>query len=260
MAAVCGDRQWQCYVRPKRPISPVASDVTGITVQNGRMFHNGKFVESSNITSALDAFIDFLSTIGSGICLYGHNVKSYDCHILFNALEAVGKIKKFNTLVSGFLDTKLLFRSQHPGLSSYTQQSLVTFFLQQEYSAHNAMEDVSILQKLFVSHTIKEESKKKAFFSVASALFSHESLKVAEANLPSLQNLVKEKVLSKTMCKKMAASNLNYPAFKLAYSRGEEEGIRQVLSESCGKGPRVTKSSKIINAISQHFRKSCNES
>lgn len=260
MAAVCGDKQWQCYVKPKVPISSSASEVTGITVRNGRMHHNGKFVESTNISSALDAFIDFFSKIGSGICLYGHNIKSFDCHVLFNALEAVGKIEKFNNSVSGFLDTKLLFRSQHPGLSSYSQQSLVSHFLQQEYSAHNAMDDVRILHKLFTTHKIKEESRKTAFFSLAYALFCHESLNVAATNLPSLQILVNANILSKTMCKKMATSNLNYAALKLAHSRGEEEGLQKILSESCGKGPRVTKSSKIIAAISQYFKNSCNES
>lgn len=56
------------------------------------------------------------------------------------------------------------------------------------------------------------------------------------------------------MGRKIAASDVNYAVLKLACSRGGEEGIRQVLSEECGSGPRVTNSSKIIHSIAEHFR------
>lgn len=42
MAAVCGENQWQCFVKPKVPISTSASDVTGITMRGSQMFHRGK--------------------------------------------------------------------------------------------------------------------------------------------------------------------------------------------------------------------------
>ena len=72
------------------------------------------------------------------------------------------------------------------------------------------------------------------------ATFSHENLSM--------------KRITKCMDRKKAASDLNYAVLKLAFSRGEEEGIRQVLSEECGSRPRVTKSSKIIHSIAEHFR------
>lgn len=56
------------------------------------------------------------------------------------------------------------------------------------------------------------------------------------------------------MSRKIATSDLNYSALKLAFSTGEEEGIRQVLSEERGSRPRVTKSSKIMHSIAEHFR------
>lgn len=67
--------------------------------------------------------------------------------------------------------------------------------------------------------------------------------------MPSLQRLVNEKVLSTGMARKVAGSDLNLKCITLAYSRGGVEGVRQVFSEACGKGVRVTKSAKVIESV-----------
>eukprot|EP00105_Crassostrea_gigas_P043178 XP_019927326.1 PREDICTED: uncharacterized protein LOC105339156 [Crassostrea gigas] len=253
MAAVCGENQWQCFVKPKVPISTSASDVTCITMRGSQMFHRGKPVHSSNLSFALESFVEFISRQRKWAVLSGHNIKSYDCHVLFNALEAVPKMDTFKDHVAGFVDTKLLFRSQFPGLPSYSQQALVSSFLHCDYAAHDALQDVVFLQRLVRLVNFDEHNRLKASFSLPCATFSHESLRVTAHNLPSLQGLVNEKIITKCMGRKIAASDLNYAALKLAFSRGEEEGIRQVLSEECGSRPRVTKSSIIIHSIAEHF-------
>lgn len=88
----------------------------------------------------------------------------------------------------------------------------------------------------------------------SSAIYSHDSLKFSSLNLPSLQGLIDSKIITKSMVKKMATSDLNYAALKLAYCRAEEEGGRHVLSEECGGKPRVTRSTKIIHALAEHFK------
>nr|XP_034328683.1 uncharacterized protein LOC105337269 isoform X1 [Crassostrea gigas] len=255
MAAVCGENQWQRFVKPKVPMSSKASDVTGITKRGSKMFHRGKSVHSSNLSFALESFVEFISRQGKCAILSGHNIKSYDCHVLFNALEAVGKMDTFKDHVAGFIDTKLLFRSQFPGLPSYSQQALVSSFLHCDYAAHDALQDVVFLRKLVRLVNFDEHYKLKASFSLPCATFSHESLRERAHNLPSLQGLVNEKIITINMGRKIAASDLNYAALKLAFSRGEEEGIQKVLSEECGSRPRVTKSSEIIHSIAEHFRK-----
>lgn len=254
IAAVSGDKKFECYVMPKIPFDSSASDITWITKQGNLLFHNGKNVEAKSITDGLDDFLTFLYNQGNSINLYGHNIKTFDCHVLFNALEKAKKMDKFKSIVSSFMDTKLLLKSQFPGLPSYSQQSLVTKFLNEEHAAHNAIEDVSSLQKLVCSISRNEDSIKKSIFSVDQALFSFVSLKLERMNLPSLKCLVDNAALSKTMAKKVASSGLNYAALKLAYSRNEQDGIRQVLTEQCVGKPRVTKCSKIIQSICIHFQ------
>lgn len=55
--------------------------------------------------------------------------------------------KKMQQVVKGFLDTKHVFKLTHPNLSSYTQQCLAESLIQYSYNAHDALEDVLIIQK-----------------------------------------------------------------------------------------------------------------
>lgn len=54
------------------------------------------------------------------------------------------------------------------------------------------------------------------------------------------------------MNRKIIARDLNCAALKLAFSSREED-IQRVLTKECGSGPRVTKTSKIIHSIVEHF-------
>lgn len=112
------------------------------------MFHRGKPVHSSNLFFALESFFGFISRQEKCAILSGHNIKSYHCYVLFNALEAFGKIDTFKDHAAGFVDTKLLFMSQFQGLPSYTQQALVSSFLHCDNAAHDALQDVMFLQRL----------------------------------------------------------------------------------------------------------------
>ncbi|XP_071139323.1 uncharacterized protein [Mytilus edulis] len=69
IAAVSGDNHWSCYVTPKIPITNQASDITGITVRNGRVFHQGKPVDSLSISKAMEDFFKFIKGEGDNIYL-----------------------------------------------------------------------------------------------------------------------------------------------------------------------------------------------
>ena len=56
------------------------------------------------------------------------------------------------------------------------------------------------------------------------------------------------------MARKAAGSDLNYRCLHLAYMRDGVDGIRDILGEQCGKGPRVTKSVKIIETVADYFK------
>ena len=81
-------------------------------------------------------------------------------------------MESFKSCVAGFEDTKPLFRSQFPGLSSYAQQDLVTSFIKSDYPAHDALQDVIYLQTLVCSVDVCDESRRKAAFPASSAIYN----------------------------------------------------------------------------------------
>ena len=255
IAAVSGDNSWSCYVTPKIPISSQASDITGITVRNGRLFHLGKPVDSFSISKAMENFFEFIKGEGHNIYLAGHNIKTFDCHIMINTLKSLGKTEVLERCIQGFLDTKLLFRINNPELESFSQVNLLKTLMNCDYAAHDALEDVTFLQKLLDSTNIDITDSKfsTATFTVPAAFYSCNQSISSKSNLPSLLEFVENKVLSIGMARKIAASNLNKTTLLLAFSRGQEDGIQQLFSEECGKGPRVTRSSKIIHAVSNYI-------
>ncbi|XP_065925337.1 uncharacterized protein [Magallana gigas] len=259
LAAVHGEDKFSAYVTPKRPITPSASEITGLVVRNGKLYHLQKEVNAISLIAALDSFLKFLEKYNSGVILVGHNIKSFDCPVLFRALESCSLLSKFSSKVNGFLDTKLLFRISHPNLTSYSQQSLVARLLGCTYGAHDALEDILALQKLVDKVDLSDGKYKNATFSICYALNALLYQKEVDKNFPSLQILVEKKVLSLCMAKKIAGSALNFDSLKLAHSR-DDNGIRVLFTEVCSNGSvRVTKSNKVIEAVSSFFL-SLNES
>lgn len=60
-------------------------------------------------------------------------------------------------------------------------------------------------------------------------------------------------MLSVCMAKKLAGSGLNFYSVKLAHSR-DNNAIRVLFTEVCSNGSvRVTKSNKVIEAVSSYF-------
>jgi len=71
LAAVCGDKSFDLYTMPIKPISSGASAVTGLTVKDNKMYHNRKEVDSVPVSEALAGFISFISAIGEKPVIWG---------------------------------------------------------------------------------------------------------------------------------------------------------------------------------------------
>lgn len=72
---------------PKEQITPSASEVTGLKLNNGALYHNERKVNAISISSALESFLSFIEKQAC-VILVGHNIKSFDVHVLFHALDS----------------------------------------------------------------------------------------------------------------------------------------------------------------------------
>ncbi|XP_073328512.1 DNA polymerase III subunit epsilon-like [Pagrus major] len=149
LSAICGNRVFNAYTLPRRPITRGASAVTGFTVRGGNLFLHGTPVHTIPLSDALNSFIAFLRSFRRPMLLAAHNARRFDGPVLMRVLRKFHLQQKFRRVVTGFLDTLQLCKYIYPGLDSYSQENLVHHFLDDTYDAHNAEEDARMLQELF---------------------------------------------------------------------------------------------------------------
>ncbi|KAI1889410.1 hypothetical protein AGOR_G00162590 [Albula goreensis] len=150
LSAISGERTFNAHVVPCCTMTEEASRVTGFTVQDQGLLLHGRPVETVSLRQALTAFIHFLHSLNQPV-LAAHNAKRFDCPVLARALCELSLQVQFQQAVAGFLDTYLLSREllAHTTVRKFSQQHLVSLFLNKTYEAHNALEDVRALQELF---------------------------------------------------------------------------------------------------------------
>ncbi|XP_062601160.1 uncharacterized protein LOC134262849 [Saccostrea cucullata] len=257
IAAAAGEERFSCFVFPKKPISPQSTNVTGISIKDGNMYHNGRKVDASSISTAVDMLLNFFEKFHKRVILVGHNVESFDSPILMYALDSCNKLDCFSNIVEGFIDTLKLFRMERPGLSSYRQEFLCENLAGIGYEAHDARSDVVSLQSLICYLNIDvlnaNASCRSASFTTTSAVDFYKYSNVVQTNLPSLQPLLNHKIISCPIAKKIAGSGLQYKHLELAFTRDPVEGIYSLFSEQSGKSVRVTKSKKVIAKLVNYF-------
>ena len=242
------------YIKPARKILPQASEVTGLKFQNGKMYHQDKEVESVGISVALKEFINFLKETDTfcNTILVGHNAKVFDIPILLRALEKNVLIDEFFLSgVKGFIDTLPLFKACVPDLPSYSQSNIYSSLFGEEFGAHNSLEDVLALCRLFekISPNLTLQSKFSGTNDSVLQLYQHG--KMTKSLLTTLEPLTTSKTLTKCMARKIASSGLGLSHLRLAHKRDRQQGLENLLTETCVQTSkaRVTKSKKIIQAI-----------
>ncbi|XP_070549688.1 DNA polymerase III PolC-type-like [Ptychodera flava] len=163
IAVVCGDKKFNCYIFPSKPMSFGAEMATHITVNHttGKMFYKGAQIESVSTQSGLSDFLDWLKSIMCPV-LVCHNGYLYDSRVLCRSLHKYNMLSEFRSCCEGFIDTLSYFRNMYVNQNSYKQEALVNNILGKHYNAHNAQSDVEALQELFL-HVEPKQSIKYSF-------------------------------------------------------------------------------------------------
>lgn len=151
VGAICGERVFNAYSLPNRPIDERATEVNGLAVDNGRLCLQGEPLDTIPITEALTSFITFLRSFPGPVILAAHNAKRFDAAVLNRVLQQYSLLEEFQLVVTGFVDTIEVARNHFPGSDNgYSLRALVSDFLERDYNAHNAVDDATILQELYL--------------------------------------------------------------------------------------------------------------
>lgn len=210
--AACADEEsFQNYAIPRCNITSEASRLTGITFcrETNCLFLNGKVVSGEHIQDALLNFITFLQSKKNPV-LIGHNIKSFDLHVLFNRLQDFNLFSTFCQTVRGFIDTLQLCRrviSKEEVNNCYKQENLVKMLTGQTYTAYNALADVKSLQ-ILIKLRLFEHISNSDYYSI-----------MYHACMASYAHYNGPKNICKSVSEKLSRSGVFLRHVKLAMSR-----------------------------------------
>lgn len=127
-----------------------AARVTGFRVHRHRLYLHRQLVLTNSLREVLLSFITFLQMMGRPLVV-GHNIRRFDCRLLARDLDTLELRTEFESSVSGCVDTLPLAREmlKGRGLTSFRQEHLVRELLGLDYKAHDALQDVRALQRLY---------------------------------------------------------------------------------------------------------------
>ena len=244
------NNMFPAYVTSSASLSHNIEKLTGITYDedSGMMHQNGLSVDHCTIKPVIVNMIEWLNKF-QPVVLVAHNAKVFDSERLVRAVNHCDLTDDFKNAVFGFADSLPFFWKNYK-LKNYKQVTLAEELLGKTYDAHNAINDVQILHQLCYQHDLKDYSFSVSDVQQAVLVSSH-----LNKNLPSLQCLIDQCVLSKSMTERVAKSGLNMKHIRLAYQRQGDVGICTLFSERDRFGKlRVTKSKKVMDKLMAFLR------
>lgn len=256
LSAMIGNRKFNQYIVPSKPIAWQATEITGLIFKSGSLYHHNHKVEAVFLEEALLSFISWVKPLAP-VILVAHNCYSFDSRRLLSIAKRCELENALKEVVIGFIDTLPLFRKIYPNLENYKQVTIVAEILKESYTAHDALADVQALQKIVSSaksinsHTLVDFS-----FTYKSLLELMNYEEKGRMNTKTLQPLSSSNHLSNSMAETIGKSGLAFSHLKCAFVQGGKELLEQVLSQPDRKGkPRVTQSKLVINKICNYFLK-----
>lgn len=238
--------QFSRYVAPDLPITPMAEKVTSITWSGGVLCYRGEPVDFVRIKTALEDFLEWLEKFPT-VVIVAHNGRTFDFRVLCRGFRSCGLQERFCSKVSAFCDSLTLFRQKFPKLDKYKQEFLAQHFCGQTYNAHNALDDVIMLDEIIQAALVSVSDFKKHSYNTECQFLQEEFNSCKSKNIASLRPLIGEKIMKSCTTENIAGSGLNLGHLRLIFKRSGEDGLVDVFSmkNSLGK-PRVTSDKKVL--------------
>ena len=252
ISGVHGDNKFDCYVKPTKQISPFASKVTGLTSLGQVLFLNGSPVPAYPLHDALQMFVDWLRDIGKCV-LVGHNFRSFDFPRILRALQNVDLYDDFKLVCDGGIDTMPLFREAFPEEKKHSQEHLCKSLLGLQYGAHNALEDVESLQKLFNFASIPTEKTIEKSFSTHWVAEHMKRQDRSSELLQSYTEVISKKVISRQTASKFTNAGLAYGHVVRVFERQGIAGLFTLVNDKIDGAPRVKCSKGTIETLAKHL-------
>lgn len=281
-----GRKEFSNFILPKSNISYGAYLVNGLTIKtiNGSrtLCKANSPVLSVSTDNALRNFLSFLKQVKvsqDNDCVpivIGHNSATFDVPILLRNSDTSFK-DSLTEMNVHFADSqhlmKELIKGKHKalelekgGFCKPNQGSLYTHLFNEQFDAHDALEDVRALRRIIFDSslnlsrkTIVENSNVTAIsHALENMLYLDRRHELLQTFRNKLFNESDENgPITKSMAQNIAGSGLSYNDLRNLYTTSGKRGIVAILSNppsiSSSKTPRVTRTRRILAAIIKHF-------
>lgn len=287
LSAIHENQVFSKYILPTGNVSTGASRVNKLSVQNingiRKLLKENQPVETVSLDKALQEFHTFLSQVKCSsqketcIVLIGHNSSTFDTPILLRRSDENFRSKLSNLNVY-FGDSQILvkhlLKDKHPALQlsesascKSNQSALYSHLFNEEFEAHDALEDVKALEKILFHSTLQLNKEKlvncSGVIGVEQAIASmtyldrrHEILQTFSGRLFDPRD--DSGAIKQSMAQKIAGSGLSYSHLKELYLKFGTKGLLAILSmppsQNTARKPRVTRTKHILDAIANHFQ------
>lgn len=233
------------FVLPKREISYWVQKIFKYSVEGDQLYQNDQLLPTLRIRQALSAFLEFLGD--KPVTLIAHHSRRIDFPVLYNAMKACDMLPEFEKKVTGFVDTLPLFRDVWWSFSSHRLRALYDKLFP---DGEEIISSVMVLKTLVRHPDVTDEAVSQHSFDFTYVAQAAKRSFEKKSNLPSWEPMIASGNVSRFMAQKAAASGLGVHHLRLAYQRGEEQGVLDVLTEITSDGkPRVTKVKKVLKNI-----------
>ena len=251
---MCGEEIFDSYIDPPPNcfIHEEASKTNNLRLINGRLTYKLQPVQSKPLMQVLKLFIGWLRRFDSPI-LFGHNIVKFDNAFMHSKMTSLGLWREFTGVVSGFVDTYVLFKQQFSNREKHTQASLVNDFLGESYEAHMGLEDVKSLRRLVTRVNFNSQALEGVFVDMANAKLNLEFNKEKRKRKKTLAHMVENEIVSNYMADKIAKAGLEWQDLVSAASRDRKNGIRILFTEPSAGEPRVTNDERVIASVTDYM-------
>lgn len=214
----------------------------------------GKPVPSVPPRLAITNLYQWLISLKKKCYIAVHNL-SFDGPRLIDLITFYSLSEEFADVIVGFIDTLQIIKKEtnRKGKGECSITGLANWLKISSANAHNAVQDVCILEKIINKSGISYETLTKYAVSYAEKSQKWIIDKRTNSLLPDLSPL--NSIVSLDIRKKLARASINMQCLKDTYFQSSSEGIYQLLSKKENNKPVITASKSVINKIIDYFKK-----
>jgi len=255
IAAKCGDAEFNAFIIPQKKFDPRASEVTGMTVEGGRLKRNGEVLTTVPAEQAVRDFFNFLKSCSSQVILAGHNFERFDGPRIMKLFAAHELAQHLCSITFGITDTLPLIK-QGP---IKKQALLASTYLKGPYwedalkNAHDALADCRILQGLLHHFEVSDNQLIESVLPIKDFMEKCVSNNRRNRYRPQLM-VMKNHGVSEGMIGKMAAQGVTIEELTQEYAKHGRRGLEVCLGVQLGGKPRVTKCKKVLDKIESFLK------